>query len=80
MRRGDSSSALDASSTGRPFSRYDLVLLFIPLAFVTAAVAAVAFSIPVHRAVTVGGGCCLVALADALFVNPPGRGEGRANG
>ncbi|WP_439027314.1 hypothetical protein [Haloarchaeobius sp. DT45] len=60
-------------------SRYDLVLAMIPLSFVAATVwSALADAAPT-TAITVAGACCLLALADALFVNPPGQG-GRGAG
>ncbi len=52
-------------------SRYDLVLVVIPLAFAAALVARGVFSVSLHASVlfasVVGG----LAVADALFLHPP---------
>jgi hypothetical protein len=52
-------------------SRYDLVLAVIPLTFLLSALGASVFTIPMHRAVAIGGVVCLFALFDAMFINPP---------
>jgi hypothetical protein len=52
-------------------TRYDLVLTAIPLAFVLAAIATIALSVPFPAALAVGAAGSAAALADALFVNPP---------
>ncbi|WP_436926905.1 hypothetical protein [Halosimplex amylolyticum] len=65
------------SIADRRLSRYDLLLLVIPAAFLLALVGSTVSSIPtsafVAGASIVGG----LAVADGLFVNPPGRSRGR---
>ncbi|WP_435319310.1 hypothetical protein [Haloarchaeobius sp. TZWSO28] len=56
-------------------SRYDLVLAMIPLSFVAAALWSVLGDASSTTAIGIAGVCCLLALVDALFVNPPGRGR-----
>ncbi|MFB6205433.1 MAG: hypothetical protein ABEJ05_02755 [Haloglomus sp.] len=52
-------------------SRYDLVLLCIPTAFLIAALAGLFLELPSHAA-TAGGGLVSAAfLGEALFRNPP---------
>ena len=54
-------------------TRYDLVLTVIPLVFVTAVLATTMLSVPFVPALAAGAVVSTVALADALFVNPPVR-------
>lgn len=60
--------------TGERLSRYDLLLLVIPAAFLLAIVGATVSTLPtrmfVAGASVVGG----LAVVDGLFVNPPGGG------
>jgi hypothetical protein len=66
---------MPASATGgrivARLSRYDLVLLCIPLAFALAALVGLVFDLPAHVATVVGSGVSALAVADALFRNPP---------
>lgn len=59
-------------------TRYDLLLVGVPLVFLTAALVATSLSIPFEAAVFVASLVCAVALADALFVNPPVSQHGRS--
>jgi predicted Kef-type K+ transport protein len=62
----------------RSLTRYDLVLTVIPVALLVTVGAAELFGLP-NRAALAGGALVgLVALADALFWNPPTAG-GRRN-
>lgn len=60
-------------------SRYDLVLTVIPLAFVTALLATDLLAVSVRESMAVASTVGALAVADALFVNPPrpngGAGE-----
>lgn len=59
------------SGRGSSLTRYDIVLLCIPVAFIAATLAGLLLDMPPH-AVTAGGGLVsAVVLADALFRNPP---------
>ena len=53
-------------------SRYDLVLAVVPVAFLLAFAAGLLSSIPLYAAMAIGSLAGTVAVADALFVNPPG--------
>jgi hypothetical protein len=66
----------DISTGGRPVSRYDLILAAIPLAFVTAILAAVVLGVPLRS--TMGAASLVGALAvgDAIFRNPPTNSGG----
>jgi hypothetical protein len=61
------------TDSGSPLglSRYDLVLLCIPAAFLLATVVRVWLDLPPHVATAAGGLVSSLALADALFRNPP---------
>jgi hypothetical protein len=63
------------SAAGSRFSRYDLLLVVIPAAFLLALVGSLVSALPasvlVAGASVIGG----LAVADGLFVNPPGRGR-----
>lgn len=62
-------------SVRRSLTRYDLVLAVIPVALVLTVGAAELFGLP-NRAALVGGAVVgLVALVDALFLNPPTTGR-----
>ncbi len=52
-------------------SRYDVVLVAIPLAFVLGFAATVALGVSVQRSMTVASVLGAFAVADALFINPP---------
>lgn len=52
-------------------SRYDLVLAAIPSVFVVAVLAGNLLSVPPNVAVGAASLVATLALADALFVNPP---------
>ena len=54
-------------------TRYDVVLTVIPFVFVTALLATTTLSVPFVPALAAGAVVSAVALADALFVNPPVR-------
>ena len=59
-------------------SRYDAVLLAIPVAFATAVLVGSVLSVPTRSAVAVASLTATAVLADALFFNPPrGPGSGR---
>ena len=58
-------------STLESLSRYDLTLLVVPLAFLCALVLGSALSIPTSAALAGAALCGAVAVADALFLNPP---------
>ena len=53
-------------------SRYDLVLAVVPVAFLLAFAAGLLSSIPLHAAMAIGSLAGTAAVADALFVDPPG--------
>lgn len=55
----------------RGASRYDLVLAVIPLAFLFGAVTHAVSRVPLRVALVLAAVVCVVALADALFLNPP---------
>jgi hypothetical protein len=52
-------------------SRYDLLLVGMPLLFAAALLAHAALSVPFRVAVAVGGVASLALLADALYLHPP---------
>jgi len=55
----------------RPLSRYDLLLVVIPVVFVAALVLAQVFALPASTLLGAASLVCAVAVADGLFVNPP---------
>jgi len=55
-------------------SRYDAVLALIPAILLLAVGATVIFGVPLPTALAVGSVLSIVAVADALFVNPPTTG------
>jgi hypothetical protein len=59
------------SGRGSGLTRYDIVLLCIPVAFVAAALAGVLLEVPSHATTAAGGLVSAFVLADALFRNPP---------
>jgi hypothetical protein len=56
-------------------TRYDLVLAVVPLAFAVALVAGLLSPVSVHAALAAAGVVGVAAVVDALFVNPPERGD-----
>lgn len=52
-------------------SRYDLVLAVIPAVFVLAALAGTLLSLPPEAAVAAASLLGVVAMVDAMFLNPP---------
>jgi len=52
-------------------SRYDVLLAVIPLGFACALLVALVFDISVQQAVATGAVIGAIALADALYFNPP---------
>ncbi|MFT4921684.1 MAG: hypothetical protein ACI8XM_000888 [Haloarculaceae archaeon] len=52
-------------------SRYDLVLVGIPLLFAVALATHVAFGVSVRLAVAAGAVTSAVVLVDAIYLNPP---------
>jgi len=54
-------------------SRYDLVLAFIPVAFLMSVVLSFVLSVPFRTTLTGASAVGALALLDALFVNPPIR-------
>lgn len=62
--------SLQGSSSGG-LSRHDLVLVAIPVAFVVSLFLGQLLSVPVEGSMTVAAAVGAVAMADALFVNPP---------
>jgi len=52
-------------------SRYDLLLVAIPLMLALAVVASVVFSVSLHLSVTAAVLFCSPLLVDAMYVNPP---------
>jgi hypothetical protein len=59
------------SGRGSGLTRYDIVLLCVPVAFLAAAVASLVLDVPPHAATAAGGLASAFVLADALFRNPP---------
>lgn len=59
--------------TDEGLSRYDLVLLVIPVTFLLAFVASQVFSFGLSTSMGLASVVGAVAVADGLFVNPPER-------
>ncbi|MFD1587574.1 hypothetical protein ACFR9U_11305 [Halorientalis brevis] len=59
-------------------SRYDLLLAFMPTVFLISLVVGNLLSIGFRTALSVAGIAGIAALIDALFLNPPKTGTGRA--
>jgi len=68
---------VERTTRGPVPTRYDLVLAVVPLAFVVALVAGLLSSIPTHGALAAAALVGTAAVVDALFVNPPKRGDRR---
>jgi len=64
------------STRDRRFSRYDLLLLVIPTAFLLALVGSTVSSLPISSLMVGASLVGAVAVADGLFVNPPNHGRG----
>lgn len=64
------------STTIRRVSRYDFVLAIIPTAFLAAILAEQIAQLSAQTAVTVASLIGLVAVVDALFLNPPRKPTG----
>lgn len=65
------------SSVERRFSRYDLLLLVIPAAFLLALAGSTLSSLPLSALMGAASLVGALAVIDGLFVNPPGHGRGR---
>lgn len=52
-------------------SRYDLLLVVIPLSLALAAAVGLVLSVPVHFTIGVASVFCAACLADAVYFNPP---------
>jgi len=59
----------------RRLSRYDLLLLVIPAAFILALVGSTVSSFPLSALMAGASVVGALAVADGLFVNPPGRDQ-----
>jgi len=70
--------AQPASRPGPSFTRYDLVLTFIPVALVLTVASAYLFGLPRRVALLGWAAVGVLALVDALFLHPPTTG-GRVN-
>ncbi|WP_436908883.1 hypothetical protein [Halosimplex marinum] len=64
-------------TAGRQLSRYDLLLLVIPAAFLLALVGSTVSPLPARVFVAGASVVGALAVADGLFVNPPGHGRSR---
>lgn len=60
-------------TTGPDVSRYDIILVAIPSAFVAALLIGQLLSLPMQATIVVGAVLGALAVGDALFVNPPLR-------
>ncbi|WP_164471709.1 hypothetical protein [Halosimplex salinum] len=68
---------LGHSTADRRLSRYDLLLLVIPAAFLFALVGSTVSSFPLSAFMAAASVVGALAVADGLFVNPPEPGRGR---
>lgn len=64
------------STADSRFSRYDLLLLVIPTAFLLAFVGSTMTSLPVSTLMAAASMVGALAVADGLFRNPPNHGPG----
>ncbi|WP_267640609.1 hypothetical protein [Haloarchaeobius amylolyticus] len=78
--RHDRASLTTTRDLAAAVSRYDLVLAVIPLSFVAAAGWSAVTDASTTTTVGMAGVVCLLALLDALFVNPPRQGRRGAGG
>ncbi|MFB6104139.1 MAG: hypothetical protein ABEJ57_03520 [Halobacteriaceae archaeon] len=60
-----------SAALGSGLTRYDLVLLAIPAAFLLAALLSTVATVPTHVAVGTGAALAAAAVGDGLFRNPP---------
>lgn len=65
------SASANGSQIGAEFSRYDLVLLVIPMAFLFGLVVARMSSVPPHVPLVGAALVGALAVGDAMFRNPP---------
>ncbi|QSG08864.1 hypothetical protein [Halapricum desulfuricans] len=65
----------ETRATGPDLSRYDVVLVAIPLAFFSAVLFGHLSPISVQVAIGLGAVFSAIAVVDALFVNPPRPGQ-----
>ncbi|WP_459191663.1 hypothetical protein [Halosimplex sp. J119] len=70
-------TAREHSTADRRLSRYDLLLLVIPAAFLLAFAGSIVTSLPTSAFVAAASLVGALAVADGLFVNPPEPGRGR---
>ena len=78
MMASNNDGTVDGTDVRRRVSRYDLVLVVIPIAFLIAAVASLFVSVSTHTLVAGASTVGVLALIDGLFVNPPRSGSGTA--
>lgn len=64
-------------SIDRRLSRYDLLLLVIPAAFLLALVGSTVSGLPLSALMAAASLVGALAVADGLFVNPPASGRDR---
>jgi|GEM_PF-5568631 len=64
--------------TGSRVTRYDLVLLAVPAAFLLATILTTVFTVPTDLAVLTGAALAIAAVGDGLFRHPPTPPRGRA--
>ena len=76
-RRG-SGAAASLRRLSTAVTRYDFVLMVIPAALLVTVGAAELFGLPNRAALAAGSLVGLVALVDALFLNPPTTGKPRS--
>lgn len=70
-------STREHSTADRSLSRYDLLLLVIPAAFLLALAGSTVSGLPTSALLAGASVVGALAVADGLFVNPPSRGPGR---
>jgi hypothetical protein len=58
---------------GLPLSRYDALLVAIPLGFLLSLTASLVLPVSFRQAVAAGAVFGLLSLLDALYLNPPGE-------
>ncbi|MFC7019612.1 MULTISPECIES: hypothetical protein [Haloarcula] len=75
-RRYDRSSAYRSETTPlESLTRYDLVLLGIPVAFVLTVAVSGLFDVPLRTALLGGAFVGMLGVLDTLFLNPPTGGR-----
>lgn len=65
------SASADSGRMGTELTRYDLVLLVIPVAFLFGLIAAGLLSVPTHVPLVGAAVVGALAVGDAMFRNPP---------